>query len=132
MPSKHVVPRLGLNKFSCPHPDCGALAHQTWFKLFAQRHDKDGGPFFPNARKVEDAERAKQLEKSTLKLLKRMLTREVFFEEEGGWSSLNKHLMNVHLSMCFSCEGLAIWRADELIYPHGDVSIARWKKCRQT
>ena len=53
-----------------------------------------------------------------------MLTREVFFEEEGGWSSLNKHLMNVHLSMCFSCEGLAIWRADELIYPHGDVSIA--------
>ncbi|HVQ45034.1 MAG TPA: DUF4145 domain-containing protein, partial [Candidatus Saccharimonadia bacterium] len=108
----------------CPHPDCGALAHQTWFKLFAQRHDKDGGPFFPNARKVEDAERAKQLEESTLKLLERMLTREVFFEEEGGWSSLNKHLMNVHLSMCFSCEGLAIWRADELIYPHGDVSIA--------
>ena len=53
-----------------------------------------------------------------------MLTREVFFEEEGGWSSLNRHLMNVHLSMCFSCEGLAIWRADELIYPHGDVSIA--------
>src|SRR5262249_31998850 len=36
----------------------------------------------------------------------------------------NTELMNVHASKCFSCDRIALWRADELIYPVNHISIA--------
>lgn len=31
--------------------------------------------------------------------------------------------MNVHVSKCFSCNGVAVWHADELIYPASKISV---------
>lgn len=123
MASKQVVPALGLNRFTCPHSDCGALAHQTWFKLFADSFGKDEQPFLPDPRSVEQARKAEQIESSILDFFERMLTKEVFIDMEDNWRNLNGRLVNVHVSKCFSCDGLAIWRADELVHPNSDVTI---------
>jgi hypothetical protein len=53
MAAKQVVPALGLESFSCPYPDCGALAHQTWFRSFAKDCDKDNRPWLPTMEQVK-------------------------------------------------------------------------------
>jgi Domain of unknown function (DUF4145) len=124
MARKHVVPELGLNRFTCPHPDCGALAHQTWVKVYVDTYGKNESPYLPDAGKVANARKTKQYDEKVLVFLERMLTKEVFVDYEENWVNTNSHLVNVYVSMCFSCEAFAVWRADELIYPNSDVSTA--------
>jgi Domain of unknown function (DUF4145) len=47
----------------------------------------------------------------------------VFFEVHQQWTNVDTEIINVSLSRCFSCGGIAIWRADELIYPVSQVAV---------
>jgi hypothetical protein len=124
MAAKGVVPALGLESFSCPHVECGAIAHQTWFRLFVLRYDGESRPGLP----TEDGLRKLSAEHDTppgiIAFLKKIMQREVFFETHDSPAYPKTELMNVHASRCYSCGRIALWRADELIYPVNHISIA--------
>jgi hypothetical protein len=44
MSPKPVEPQLGAASFTCPH--CGAVAHQTWYRLFLVNHERGDKPGF--------------------------------------------------------------------------------------
>lgn len=57
-----------------------------------------------------------------IKFFKRMLAREIFWDQSAD-VRLNNVLINVTLSRCFSCERLAIWIADDLLYPAKNIYV---------
>jgi len=122
--SKQVVPALGLDSFSCPHVNCGAIAHQTWFKLFADRYGPDDGkPWLPSHSDIEKFKRNKEYGREFIAFFEKFANREVFLETHENSTHLRTELINVCVSKCFSCGGLSVWRADELIYPLNQVVI---------
>jgi Domain of unknown function (DUF4145) len=121
---KEVVPALGLESFSCPHVNCGAIAHQTWYKLRVQDYVDGERPWIPTGSVLEDAKRNKNLGADIIKFFERLMQGETFFETHTDSVYLRTELMNVVVSKCYSCKGLSIWRADELIYPLNHISIA--------
>lgn len=123
MAAKQVIPALGLESFSCPHVDCGALAHQSWFRTYALRIEQDQRAWFPTHKEIENLRGEPHAPKVWLEFLERMASREVFFETHENTKWLRDELINVNLSKCFSCGRIAIWRADELIYPLAHIAI---------
>jgi hypothetical protein len=124
MAAKETVPALGLESFSCPHVECGAIAHQSWFKLYVAMHEKDDRPWVPGEDDLKRLKAQKHMAPDVVSFLKRLMQREVFLETHNDNAYLNNELMNVHASKCYSCKRIALWRADELIYPINHVSIA--------
>jgi hypothetical protein len=122
MPKKEIVPALGFDSFSCPHVNCGAIAHQTWFKLYADTYEKDTRPWIPSAKQFADLKR-KDLGADVIGYFERIAQREVFLETHDNVSYMKTELMNIVASRCYSCKNISIWRADELIYPVNEVSI---------
>jgi hypothetical protein len=52
--AKTIPPQLGADSFSCPY--CGAIAHQTWLKLFASFCEKENRPMalvYENLQKMD-------------------------------------------------------------------------------
>src|ERR1700761_4544911 len=109
--AKEVTPQLGVESFSCPYSDCGAQAHQTWFKLFGLRFGRDDRPSLLTAFDV-NALRAGNFDANILAYGERKLRKEIFFEEMSGRTSVDQEVENLYLSQCYSCKGLAVWRAD--------------------
>jgi hypothetical protein len=117
-----VVPALGLDSFSCPHVSCGAIAHQTWFKLYVDAYQNDARPWLPTAEQLADFKRQK-FSDDVFRYFERIAQREVFFETLDNTVYLKMELMNVVVSRCYSCKDISIWRAGELIYPVNSISI---------
>jgi hypothetical protein len=123
MAAKQIVPALGLDSFSCPHVNCGAIAHQTWYKTFARRHDGDSKPWMPTANDLARFKEFPAMDSEAIAFFERVIAREVFFEVHKQWVSVDLELTNITVSKCFSCSGIAIWRADEIIYPLNKILI---------
>lgn len=121
MAGKEIVPALGLDSFSCPH--CSAIAHQTWFQLFAKGYEGDSGPWLPGEEVLTDYKRGKAPLPEIIKFFESFVARKVFFDERENRTNVSTGLMNVHVSKCYSCDELSLWRADELIYPTSHVSV---------
>jgi hypothetical protein len=123
MAGKEIVPARGLASFSCPHVECGAIAQQSWFKLFVRSY---GGnkPWAPSKSDLEDYRRKKDADPDIIKSIENWVAGKVSFEEQGQWENLKTQLINVDISKCYSCDRIAVWRADELIYPVNHLSIA--------
>ena len=124
MAAKEIVPALGLELFSCPHVNCGAIAHQSWFKLYAQWHKKGSSPWLPNEEDLKKFSADKNVPPNVIAFFKKLMQRKVFFETQETTAYLETELMNVHGSKCYSCGEISLWRADELIYPANHISIA--------
>lgn len=123
MATKQVVPALGLDSFSCPHVNCGAIAHQSWYKLFADYYGKDDGkPWLPSQADLENFKRQKQSDEF-INFFERFANRDVFLETHENQKFLRTEMINVSASKCFSCDGIAIWRGDELIYPLNHILV---------
>jgi hypothetical protein len=74
----------------------------------------------------EDLERYKRDKDATphvIKYLEDLVQRKVFFEVHNDSTFLRTELSNIFASKCFSCKGISIWRADELIYPLNNISV---------
>jgi hypothetical protein len=120
MPVKSVFPTFGEISFSCPI--CGALASQKWFELGCVLVEK---PSVARLTRIEEIENdrtfAPDMDSEDKRILfskwRRLANGEVFLEELGDWKSFNKCLNNVHLSMCYSCKEVSIWKYDALLYP---------------
>ena len=113
-------PSIKETAFNCPH--CGAYTTQYWHRACAIELGDNIRPH-PMG-KIEASERFNSLykEKNTntdeankfLKLTQRVGAGEVFFAGEKEWGDM---LFNLHLSKCYNCKQISIWRAEELIYP---------------
>jgi hypothetical protein len=121
--AREIVPALGLGSFSCPHVNCGAIAHQTWFRSYVDSYEKESGPSIPNEEELEKFRNNSELPVDVLKYFEKLAQRKVFFEEKDKSQYLHAQLMNIHVSKCYSRDGISIWRADELIYPLNMVVI---------
>jgi hypothetical protein len=124
MAAKEIVPALGLESFSCPHVNCGAIAHQTWFNLYVQGQKNGIRPWLPGEEDLKRMRGEKDVPPGVVTFFENLMQRKVFFETHDGTAYLNNELMNVHASKCYSCGGISLWHADELIYPVNHISIA--------
>lgn len=115
---KIVPPELGAESFACPH--CGAHAHQTWFRLFATRSTKGQKPKLPTPDLIETIKQNRTMEpeirNSFVRYYERAMAKEVFLEGQHALYS-EPEVINVFLSGCYSCNGMSIWQADNLLYP---------------
>jgi hypothetical protein len=122
--AKEIVPALGADSFSCTHINCGAIAHQDWFKTYVDGPGDGSKPWSPaEAREQVDRLRAEGVTSEILEFFDRLGNGEVFFEVHGRSTYLTTQMMNISVSKCYSCGGIAIWRGDKLIYPLNHVSI---------
>jgi hypothetical protein len=121
MASKEVIPALGLNSFSCPH--CGAIAHQTWYRFYAQEFGDGYAPRVMTQQDLDIYRCASEADREVEASLKNLIARKVFFERQQG-AFLNSELHSVFASECYSCECIAIWHADSIIYPQHQIVIA--------
>jgi hypothetical protein len=78
---KEVVPALGLESFSCPHVNCRAIAHQTWFRPYIARFADGDKPWLPiDARARGDQFKTQGIDAEVLEFFDRLSEGEVFIE----------------------------------------------------
>jgi hypothetical protein len=122
--TKEIVPQLGLASFSCPYVKCRAIASQSWFKPYVLRYDKDEMPFRPKVAELQKFKDKPGVDRDVVAYFTRLASGELFFEQADSTVYLKSELKNISFSRCYSCDGIAVWRADELIYPQNTLSIA--------
>lgn len=125
MTSKHVEPALGAESFSCPH--CGAIAHQTWFRLFLSALAKDFRLNVLRPADLADLIRPRDddddgINSNIAAFITRLERHEVTYSRENS-ENLKNSLVNVATSKCYSCDGFSLWVEDKLIYPANDSVI---------
>ena len=117
MASKTITPALGESSFSCPH--CGAISHQTWYKLFLEGYKKDQKPWMPEPDIIDRIKQNREIQdKQTLiEFFTKTLSKKLFREIHEDNSYLTSELANLNISRCYSCAEYAVWIADSLIHP---------------
>ncbi len=123
MPPNHVPPAITLKAFSCPV--CGALADQTWFEVHADVTRGSQPPFIVTAEKlaeIKDGDALKKLEDQEqlsrmIALFEREATGDPFLYRMQQSSYDDYELSNIHVSRCFSCGDVTIWRFNTILYP---------------
>lgn len=118
MPPKRVPPAITLQAFSCPN--CGALADQTWFNIFCDRAEKGQPPFIVTADKLKELRQNFQDAEPVAEILKRWAreaTGEPFLAKRPQAKYADYDLTNIHVSRCYSCNDIAIWKYDTLLHP---------------
>jgi hypothetical protein len=124
MAGKEVVPQLGLNSFSCPH--CDALAHQHWFRVCVSGYGKDEKPFVYERAGFMSADTSKFDEdtRETFRALKKRFEKNaVTYEAHVDGLNCNWEMINVAMSMCHSCDAVAIWVKGKLAWPSHSLKI---------
>ena len=116
---KIVSPSINSESFSCPH--CGSLTHQYWYTLYINKKEKESLPFIgandietliKNNPKLENE--AKERWRKEDKLFK---SGKIFFDEAK--TSYSETLAyNLHISKCYTCNQIAVWIHDRLLFPH--------------
>lgn len=112
-------PQLGAKSYSCPQ--CGALAHQNWFKVFLNDYGRDEKPDVVtydslknfNISKISDEKARERFAQFIQRLKEHSVTQ--YLHEYGvscGWE-----LQNVNVSRCYSCSGFAVWVGERLAHP---------------
>jgi hypothetical protein len=114
MSSKPVEPQLGAESFSCPH--CGAFAHQFFHRAFVKVYEPGKSPevlrIDERIAKVKislelDQDEAEK-RKGQLQFLERLEKHALTYAETGQYGEeCHREMVNLALSMCFSCKGFA-------------------------
>ena len=127
MPPKHIPPATSLKSFSCP--SCGALADQDWFETGAVSIAEK-----PNVFKLD---RVDELAKDRTFLpeyeperrqelfleWRRFAKGGIFLNELSEWKNYKRELANVHVSSCYSCKEIALWKYDTLLFPREKYNV---------
>src|SRR5262249_22804911 len=103
--AKTVPPQLGLDSFSCPY--CGAIAHQTWYKLLLANYKSGERPSVlvytddgeVAVRAIHDDEERARLQQVLAQLKKQVIG----FHSHEISSHSNFEMFNLHMSRCYSC-----------------------------
>jgi hypothetical protein len=126
MSGKMVTPKLGAKSFTCPH--CGAIAHQTWYRIFPNSYDADEGPWIPDPDVIQkikqDHEISNETKADLITSFERRLSKGIFRRALESNPYIKTELINLYVSLCYSCDKYSLWVADDLIYPAQPTSIA--------
>lgn len=117
MAPKVITPALGENSFSCAH--CGARSHQTWYRLFLASYQKDAKPFVPTPDVISNIRQDRTIgdRASLIEFFERLLSRRLFVDGSPKSVYTDGELMNLYVSLCYSCSEYSVWLADRLIAP---------------
>lgn len=120
MTRSNINPSIAEAAFSCPH--CGAYTSQTWFELYARGVDNTNrvpGIWSREglARMRADKEFPEETKRDFISFIERQLLGLVFLEKKDSTPYCDLRTHNLHLSKCFSCEKIAVWVHDRLIFP---------------
>jgi hypothetical protein len=116
MRPKEVPPSLASDSFRCPR--CGALAHQTWFKVYAERFQGDDKPSIIDRKMVEQIKQDEKTPPSVVTMLERMSLKQPILHSTGDRRAYTNLLIeNAYLSHCYSCDGITIWVSDNIVDP---------------
>ncbi len=114
---KYVPPATDQGSFSCPH--CGALAKQFWFSVYLEEMEKNTLPWIVTADDAKDLLKnlgTNEQNKELVELVKRKSTSIPFLHKESKkW--VGYCLENCFVSTCYSCDGVAIWVYNRLVWP---------------
>jgi hypothetical protein len=115
MASKSIAPSVTAVAFNCPH--CGVLAAQHWYRLLAKFEERapaaTRNEFF---RQFEATNTQGQIREAFRKVHEKELSGLVSLKEIDGIYSTTD-VRNVYLSSCFSCEDVAVWVHNKLVFP---------------
>jgi Domain of unknown function (DUF4145) len=119
MAAKVVQPQFGAKSFSCPH--CGALADETWYKVFVDSYRNEDVPSVPDPQTVESIVRAENIpheaKRDLIRYFERVVAKVLFIETLHQSLYINQEVPTLHISRCFSCGGMAVWHSDKRMYP---------------
>lgn len=122
---QQVVPAIGLVSFNCP--TCGALAQQFWYKPFCKQYDKDEKPYITGPDILESIRAEKnfdqELKDRFVRFFEQRLLKTPFLHAEEKSLYLNLRLENIEISRCYSCDALAVWNFDRIIFPRAAIAI---------
>jgi Domain of unknown function (DUF4145) len=122
MKPKTVPPTFAAKSFTCPH--CGALADQTWFEVRARQAAPDGVWVIDEDlykrieahTKFED-EQARAKHARYVRYAEKALTGAVYLWKLDHSSYDDYELANIHVSRCFSCGDVAVWKYESILFP---------------
>lgn len=113
----HVEPSLGVARFNCPY--CGAFAHHTWYTArgeYLHTPHTSVGALRQHARAVKavaEGKRSLQADEIT----------DVRFV--GSRVAAQTTLVsNLLFSRCTSCDEVAVWKDDRIVYPRRSAGIS--------
>lgn len=124
MPPKYVPSSIDLKSFSCP--SCGALADQKWYETHADPIKEKGLPLLLTKDRVKDMRHDDDFLKKFINIDHKNNFFRDYEEVASGKPTLSSSnsffyseylVNNIHISLCFSCESISIWRYGNLIYP---------------
>jgi Domain of unknown function (DUF4145) len=124
MPPKQVIPALALDSYSCPH--CGALSHQHWFRTFVAGFERGKKPavfHLANFQRVDKRQLEDDERKRIAAFENRMQKNEVTYEVLRYGVDCLWQFANLHMSLCHSCEGWAVWIKDGIAWPVQEYGI---------
>jgi hypothetical protein len=114
---KTIVPSLGLSSYSCPH--CGALAQQSWFRVFIDALGKEK-PVLLDPEDIEgmrksatDPREVVHFQKTLNRLSKNVLT----FHQSRQSQNCENEMANMAMGLCHACDGFTVWVNGEFKYP---------------
>lgn len=119
-------PSIDEQSFTCPH--CGALAHQSWWRVSAEHIQGDSPPSVKwGANQIAsmqvDPDFSESQRQELLERVNKLNTGMPSIEssEKSGYG--HHHVNNVNISQCYSCRELAVWLHDRLIFPQLALAI---------
>lgn len=122
---KYVPPSINVTAFNCPH--CGALAKQSWFKLAANRHDKDELPerFLEDGADLSVLKEMEQEQRERLiNWFNRVKTGNPTIEPHKAGRYFYYDVFNANVSQCFNCNKISVWIGSTLTWPaSGDAPL---------
>lgn len=122
--AKQIIPNITLKSFNCPH--CGAHAHQTWYKVSAV-HTGGALPRLYGAISGDSPVNLSDKKEQIMaimsnerlddhELIKRIFEGKICISPNAK-DHYSHTAINLHLSICYTCQNVGIWRSDKLIYP---------------
>lgn len=121
MAPRYVAPGITLKSFSCPH--CGALADQAWFTVWCDRIANRVAPFiidheFVQSVKSNEVPADEKITSDIAKQFERTANGDIFlYWNEDGGTYCKLSVRNVHISCCYSCDEISIWKHDTVLFP---------------
>jgi hypothetical protein len=106
--TRDSTPVLGKASFTCPH--CGAIAHQSWLRVYAKWYDKDGAPYIPDEDLVTRVFRDNQPDQQTVARAARWVRQMrggLVFADSTDSTYVSLEINNLWISKCFSCSNFA-------------------------
>lgn len=124
MTIKFLTPAISAEAFSCPH--CGALADQIWYRAHADKTQNGEAPhvwttgavdgFKEDLKNQTNQEMRKTMEE-WLPDLERKALGKPYLDKHPKAEYVSFDLVNIFVSQCYSCERIAIWQHNAILYP---------------